>query len=195
VTAEELIAFEKEIADEFSNKRVRGPIHLSGGNEEALIGIFREIAGGDWVFSTYRSHYHALLHGLPREWIMDRILQGHSMNLMNAEHHFFTSAIVGGALPIAVGVAAALKRKGEKRKVFCFIGDMAASTGAFHEAWKYASGHDLPITFVVENNGMSCDTPTEDTWKYPLVRTADKVIYYDYKRTYPHSGIDKWVQF
>ena len=195
MTAEELIAFEKEIADEFSNKRVRGPIHLSGGNEEALIGIFREIAGGDWVFSTYRSHYHALLHGLPREWIMDRILQGHSMNLMNAEHHFFTSAIVGGALPIAVGVAAALKRKGEKRKVFCFIGDMAASTGAFHEAWKYASGHDLPITFVVENNGMSCDTPTEDTWKYPLVRTADKVIYYDYKRTYPHSGIDKWVQF
>ena len=195
MTAEDLIAFEKEIAELFAAKKVRGPIHLSGGNEQQLIDIFKNIDRADWIFCSYRSHYAALLHGIDPKWIKARIIEGHSMNLMNAEHHFFTSAIVGGALPIAVGVAAALKRKGEKRKVFCFIGDMAASTGAFHEAWKYASGHDLPITFVVENNGMSCDTPTEDTWKYPLVRTADKVIYYDYKRTYPHSGIDKWVQF
>ena len=193
MTAEELIAFEKEIAELFAAKKVRGPIHLSGGNESELLHIFRDISPYDWIFSTYRSHYHALLHGIDPRWILERIVGGHSMNLINAERRFFTSAIVGGTLPIAVGVAAALKRKESKQKVWCFIGDMAAATGAFNEAHEYSIGHDLPITFVVEDNGLSCNTPTDIVWGNEC--STDKWREYSYKRTYPHSGVDKWVQF
>jgi len=195
VTVEELIAFEKEIAELFAAKKVRGPIHLSGGNEQQLIDIFKNIDRADWIFSTYRSHYHALLHGLPREWIKLRIEAGHSMNLMSRSHNFFTSAIVGGILPIAVGTAAALKRKGSKQKVWCFIGDMAASTGAFHEASEYARGHGLPIKFIVEDNGLSCNTPTSETWEHTKNILRRRISKYLYKRIYPHSGVDKWVAF
>jgi len=194
MTSEELIAFEKEIAELFAAKKVRGPIHLSGGNEEQLLDIFQHIDPADWIFSTYRSHYHALLHGLPREWIKLRIAAGHSMNLMSRSHHFFTSAIVGGILPIAVGTAAALKRKGSKQKVWCFVGDMAATTGAFHEAQQYSLGHDLPIKFVIEDNGMSCNTPTWQAWGQ-MGNLRNEPLYCPYNRIYPHSGVDKWVQF
>ena len=197
MTADDLIAFEKEIAELFAEKKVRGPIHLSGGNEQQLIDIFKNIDPADWIFCSYRSHYAALLHGIDPAWIKARIIEGHSMNLMNRLHHFFTSAIVGGILPIAVGTAAALKRKGSKQKVWCFIGDMAASTGAFHEAWCYATGHELPISFIVEDNGLSCNTPTFDTWGRGTASSVTDGRYrvYDYERIYPHSGVDKWVQF
>jgi len=193
VTAEDLIAFEKDIAELFAAKKVRGPIHLSGGNEEQLIDIFKNIDRADWIFCSYRSHYAALLHGIDPKWIKARIIEGHSMNLMNAEHHFFTSAIVGGILPIAVGTAAALKRKESKKKVWCFVGDMASTTGAYHEALQYSFGHDLPINFIVEDNGVSCNTPTNDVWGF--ARERAKATDYKYERIYPHSGIDKWVQF
>ena len=195
MTAEELIAFEKEIADAFEAKAISGPIHLSGGNESELLRIFRDISPDDWIFSTYRSHYHALLHGINPRWLRQRIVGGHSMNIMNRPHHFFTSAIVGGTLSIAVGTAAALKLQGSERKVWCFIGDMASTTGQFHEAHQYACGHDLPITFVIENNGLSTNTPTAATWGGPCTQAGRKIINYSYERTYPHTGIGKWVSF
>lgn len=188
----DLIAFEQEVAEAFEYGKVAGPIHLSGGNEEQLISVFRLIGRDDWVFSTWRNHYHALLHGVPRERVMAEILSGHGMNLTFPEHRFYASAIVGGILPIAVGVAYALKLKNCQRKVWCFVGDMAARTGAFHEASEYAAGHDLPVTFVVEDNGVSTNAPTEECWGHGRVR---RQIHYTYKRTYPHSGIGKWVQF
>lgn len=90
---------------------------------------------------------------------------------------------------MAVGVAAAIKRKGRESKemVHCFLGDMAATTGAFHEANKYAMGHWLPIKFYVEDNGVSCDTPTKEVWGDPT-HAAERTDGYIYKRTYPHSG-------
>lgn len=192
MTKEDLITFSAEVAEAFKAKRVKGPVHLSGGNEEALIQVFEGISRDDWVFSTYRNHYHALLHGIPREWLMAEILAGRSMNISSPKHRFFTSAIVGGCLPIAVGVAAALKRQGKSESVYCFVGDMAATTGAFHEAKEYAQRNCLPITFYIEDNGMSCDTPTIEAWggrasNYPAV---ESIIY---ERTYPHSGIGAYV--
>src|SRR5258706_1450532 len=134
MTVEELCEFEREVATAFEAKQIRAPIHLSGGNEEELIKLFRgSIPHSDWIFSTYRSHYHALLHGIPREKVMAQILAGRSMNLTFPAHRFCTSAMVGGILSIATGVALALKRrKDTTRNVWCFIGDMAASTSAFH---------------------------------------------------------------
>lgn len=190
--ASELVDFEKEVEDAFSKGQIRGPVHLSGGNEEQLIAVFRKIHPEDWVFSTWRNHYHALLHGIPKDLVMQEILAGRSMNLTFPEHRFYTSSIVGGILPISVGVAAALKRKGCKRKVWCFVGDMASTTGAFHEANQYASKQDLPVKFVIEDNGLSTNTPTEETWGRAWV---GKTLYYAYERTYPHVGVGRWVAF
>ena len=68
-----LIQFEKKISDHWEFGRIRGPIHLSGGNEDELIEIFKYIKKGDWVFSTWRSHYHALLKGITPEWLEKEI--------------------------------------------------------------------------------------------------------------------------
>lgn len=191
MTADDLRAFEARVAAAFEAKEVRGPIHLSGGNEEELIGIFAAVQRDDYVFSTYRSHYHALLHGLDQEWLMAEIRAGRSMNIA-WPGRFFSSAIVAGCLPIAVGVAAAFKRQVSTRQVWCFVGDMAASTGAFNEAHRYARGHDLPITFVVEDNGLSCDSPTEECWGRGV---REKSLGYGYERQHPHVGMGKFIQF
>lgn len=190
--AADLIAFEKEVADRFANKELKGPVHLSGGNEEQLIEIWRQIHPEDWIFCSYRYHYHALLHGVPRDELMAHLLGPEPMNFQSAKHRFFTSAIVGGQIPIAVGVAAALKRKNCHRKVWCFLGDMAATTGGYHEARNYAAAHSLPIRFRIEDNGLSCDTPTLDVWNgYFLLDGAR----YEYQRTYPHVGIGRFIPF
>lgn len=193
MTIDQLIAFEKRVADAFANKEIKGPVHLSGGNEGQLIEIFKDIHPEDWVFCSYRQHYHALLHGVPEEKLFEAICAGHSMTLQFPEHRFFSTAIVGGQLSIAVGMAAALKRKDCARRVWCFLGDMAASIGAFHDAEKYASCQELPITFVIEDNGLSCNSPTQDCWgngaQYRMTRS------YVYERQHPHVGIDRWVQF
>ncbi|KKL62895.1 hypothetical protein LCGC14_2180590, partial [marine sediment metagenome] len=105
MVTEELIAFERDIADCFERGEIRAPVHLHGGNEEQLRALFCHINPSDWVFSTHRSHYHALLKGVPPELVKAEILKGNSISLQFPEYHFFTSAIVGGILPIALGVA------------------------------------------------------------------------------------------
>jgi pyruvate dehydrogenase E1 component alpha subunit len=214
MTAADLIEFEARVAEAFGAATIPGPVHLSGGNEEELIGLFKGIPQGDesvpegwfsgasginrddWVFSTYRSHYHALLHGIDPEWLLAEIIAGRSMNIYSEKPKFFTSAIVGGCLSIAVGVAAALKRSRSPQRVWCFVGDMAATTGAFHEARKYAVGNALPIMFVIEDNGLSCDSPTVECWGPPGTRgEGDRQMAYTYKRVWPHVGVGKFVQF
>jgi pyruvate dehydrogenase E1 component alpha subunit len=202
MTKQELIDFESEIADIYCAGKIRAPIHLSDGNEDALIEIFKGIHRDDWIFSTWRSHYHALLHGIPRDKVKEEILNGSSITLNFSEHHFFSSAIVGGIIPIATGVSLALKLKEEKRRVWCFVGDMTAETGMFYENVKYAQNHKLPITFVVEDNEQSVGTPTRTVWGYQdgqkpdyLLQPRDNIIYYSYKKKYPHVGAGKWVTF
>jgi TPP-dependent pyruvate/acetoin dehydrogenase alpha subunit len=89
---------------------------------------------------------------------MGAILAGRSMMLHFPAHRFMSSAIMGGMLPIACGLAAGRER------VWCFVGDMCASTGAFADALKYVRSQDLPVTFVVEDNGLSTNTPTQRAW-------------------------------
>lgn len=193
ISAKELIQFEAEVAAAFADKKIRGPIHLSGGNEEQLIDIFVDVHRDDWVLCSYRNHYHALLHGVPRDKLMAAILEGRSMGLQFEEHRFISTAIVGGQLPIAVGIGAALKRKKSTKKVWCFVGDMAATTGAFHEATRYAGGHGLPVEFVIESNGLSVSTPTFECWG--SAGLGANITRYDYVRQWPHAGIKEWVRF
>jgi len=186
-TVERLRDFEARVKAAAERGEVNGPVHLSGGNEEQLIEIFRDIKPGDWCFSTWRNHYHALLHGIPENHVWEEIIAGRSISLNSAYHRFYSSAIVGGCLPIAVGVAAAIKREQRERHVWCFVGDMAASIGVFHDVMSYSIGHSLPITFVIEDNGFSTNTPTRETWGCGT--DWNMVRYYKYQRTGPHVGI------
>jgi pyruvate dehydrogenase E1 component alpha subunit len=222
-TKEELIAFEDEVKQMFLDGKLRSPVHLSGGNEESLIEIFKEIKPNDWVFTNYRSHYHALLKGVPEDRLRKWILDNKSIHFMDSEYKMFSSAIVGGCLPIALGVAMAIKRKNEQHvlvdaytlkaiedsyldHVYVFIGDMTASTGVFHDCFQYAAANNLPITFVIEDNGLSTDTVTTEAWGmddnaldnlyYTMSKAYPGVIkYYKYKRTRPHYGVGKWIDF
>jgi pyruvate dehydrogenase E1 component alpha subunit len=190
-----LVEFERKMADYWESGKVRGPIHLSGGNEDELIEIGKRIKNTDWVFSTWRSHYHALIKGVPSEWLEEEILAGRSITIISEEHKFYASAIVGAIIPIATGVALANKRDGKNDKVWCFIGDMAFETGGFMEMHKYALRYNLPIIFVVEDNGVSTNTPTAETWNGIKSGVQDNVIWYDYTKTWPHYGTGKWVIF
>lgn len=192
---DKLIAFEKRVAEAFEAKQLKGPMHLSGGNEDQLIEIFKDIHPGDWICTSYRNHYHALLHGVPEEKLFKAICDGHSMTLQLPEHRFFSTAIVGGQLAIATGIAAALKRQKCHRKVWCFMGDMAATLGAFHDAYGYSFHNKLPINFVVEDNGWSCDSPTDECWGIKTSEHLVDVRRYKYERQHPHVGTGKWVAF
>lgn len=198
-TPERLRAFEDRVAEAFKARQIHAPVHLSGGNETQVIEAFKHVRDQDWVFSTWRSHYHALLKGVPDDRLYQAIIEGRSMYYQDAEHKFVSSAIVGGILPIAVGVALAAKRRGFDETVWCFIGDMAASTGIAMEALRYAAGHDLPLRVVIEDNGLSTNTPTVDVWgksaKALLQTQYPMVIRYQYTRTVPHVGIGSWVTF
>lgn len=190
----ELIEFEKKIADLWESGKIRGPIHLSGGNEDSLIEIFKRIKSSDWVFSTWRSHYHCLLKGISADWLEKEILEGRSITIVNKDEKFYSSAIVGGIIPIAVGVAMSNKMKGINETVWCFVGDMTFETGTFMENYKYAKNFDLPIRFVVEDNEVSTNTPTIDAWG-KKTEVPEDIIWYKYKKEWPHYGTGKWVIF
>jgi len=192
---QDLIDFENDIISHWENGEIRGPIHLSNGNEKELIRIFNKIGIDDWVFSTWRSHYHALLHGMEPNVLKEKILDGKSITIVDKESKFYASAIVTGTLPIALGVAKALKLQKSKHKVWVFLGDMPFESGIFYEVHKYARNYDLPLYFVVEDNGVSTNTPTLDTWNGIQREIPEDVIYYKYESKYPHYGTGKWVVF
>ena len=188
-TPEELISFEDRIGELYLDNKLPFLFHLSGGNENQLIDIFENIKEGDYVISNHRSHYHALLHGIPPETVEDRILNGRSMFIYDRERNFFCSAIIGGTPAIAAGIAWALKRKGSSQRVWCFIGDGTEDSGHTYEAVRYVDGFDLPCTFVIENNNRSVESTNDERWG----KTADyqwnspSVIKYHYDITYPHA--------
>ena len=166
----------------------------------------------DWVFCSWRNHYHALLHGIDKDNLMRQIKDGKSMSVnhfhsedmsshpITRQWKFYSSSIVGGTLPIALGAALSIKRDNKEHrenklpKVWCFVGDMTFESGIFHEVYKYARNNDLPLEFGVEDNNLSTNTPVDETWgkKQDI---PDDVIYYKYKSDYPHHGTGTWVMF
>ncbi len=195
----DLIKFENDIASVFNSGRIRAPIHLYSGNEEVLIKFFKKIKKNDWVFCSWRSHYQCLLKGVPPKRLKKEILEGKSISLCFPEYKIYSSAIVGGVLPIAVGMALSLKRKKSRNKVYCFMGEMTSETGIAHETIKYSRNKKLPIHFIIEDNKKSVCTDTRKTWsqnKLTYEKSSDKYItYYKYKLKYPHAGAGKRVQF
>jgi TPP-dependent pyruvate/acetoin dehydrogenase alpha subunit len=208
VTKETLINFETEIGDIFNQGKIKAPIHLYHGNEDIMLSIFADIdTENDWVCCTWRNHYQALLKGIPSSLLKEKIINGKSMIMNLPEYKFICSSIVGGIPSIAAGIAMSIKLQNKTNKVWCWVGDMSAETGAFHEAYKYSVNHKLPITFIVEDNKKSVCTPTPEVWKRELpyylnsqytdgLYKQENLIYYQYdNKKYPHAGAGKRVQF
>ena len=195
----DLIDFENKIIKLFNSAKIKAPIHLHSGNEDNLINIFKKIQKNDRVLSSWRSHYHCLLKGVPIRKLTQEILKGKSISLCFPEHKIYSSAIVGGSLPIAVGLALAFKKRKSKNKVYIFIGDMTSETGIAHECIKFSINKKLPIHFIVEDNAKSVCTDTRKAWsmnKLTYEKTNNKYItYYKYNLKFPHSGAGKRIQF
>src|SRR5882724_5515417 len=119
-TKAELIAFEKRIQALFETGKLPFLMHLCGGNESQLIGIFRAIKPGDWIFSGHRSHYHYLLAGGSPERLKKLICDGRSMFVFDHERNFLTSSVLAGTCGIAAGVALSIKLGGSRNHVWCF---------------------------------------------------------------------------
>ena len=201
-TKEDIINFEKEIADVFATGVIRAPVHLRAGREDELIRIFKEndIGADDYVFGFWDSHELALLKGVPREALKQAILEGKSISLCFPEYKVFCSGIVGSLMGTAAGVAWALKRQKKQGTAYLFCGDMSAETGIFHEAVKYVLNFDLPAKFIVCDNGVSVMTNTKEVWGcqepwFKNTKFEKKIIYFQYTNGYPHSGLGKLIKF
>jgi pyruvate dehydrogenase E1 component alpha subunit len=198
-SAQELIAFEDRVAALFNTGAIRAPVHLYSGNEEQMIEVFKDVGRNDWVFCSWRSHYQCLLKGVPEDELLAEIVAGRSISLCFPEQRIYSSAIVGGVLPIAVGAAMAIARSGEDARVHCFMGEMTAESGIAHESIKYSRNHGLPIRFVVEDNEKSVCTDTREAWNQPKLSfegVRDRYVhYYRYATKYPHAGAGVRVQF
>lgn len=189
-TKKSLIEFENGVKRAWEEGMLPSLIHLCGGNEEQLLEIFSEIRPQDWVFASHRAHYHALLKGIPEWEVVGRISRDLSMFIFDKDRRFYQSAILAGNCGIAVGVAMAIKEIGEDAHVHCFLGDGAEENGHFYEAVLYASGHDLPVTFIIEDNRIQVDTPqlVRRGMERGLLDREPCVKRYTYTPTYPHAG-------
>jgi pyruvate dehydrogenase E1 component alpha subunit len=200
ITVSEITQFESEIAELFQDGKIRAPVHLRSGCEQALIDIFKNINDEDWIYNYWASHIHCLLKGVPPLNLKQEIIEGRSISLSFPEQNIYCSGIVGSLAGVAVGTAWGLKKQNKKGTVYLFTGDMGAECGIFHEAVKYALNFDLPIKFVVEDNGLSVMTDTHKIWgsnKPWFVDTiyAQNIIYYKYQSSWPHSGLGKRIAF
>jgi len=202
ILKEDLTSFEEEIADIFGQGKIKAPVHLRAGREEQLIKIFQDekICDDDYIFGYWDTHELALLKGIPREEVKQAILDGKSIALCFPEYKMFSSGIVGSLMGTAVGVAWSLKKNNKKGCAYVFCGDMSAETGIFHESVKYAVNFDLPVKFIVCDNGLSVMTDTravwgcEDPW-FKGTKFEKKIIYFKYKNGYPHSGLGRLIKF
>jgi pyruvate dehydrogenase E1 component alpha subunit len=163
--------FEERCAQLYQQTKIRGFLHLYVGEEAIAAGVSRLLDHDDAAVGTYREHGHALLKGVPAESVMAEMFgrvggcsggRGGSMHLFDAEHRFYGgNAIVGGGIPMAIGLALADKLAGRDRVTACFFGEGAMAEGEFHESMNLAALWDLPVLFCCENNRYAMGTALE----------------------------------
>jgi pyruvate dehydrogenase E1 component alpha subunit len=154
--------FEEKCAEAYGEGKIRGFLHLYIGEEAVAVGALHALEPQDNLVATYREHGHALVRGLPMNSIMAEMYgkregcsrgRGGSMHLFDAATRLFGgNAIVGGGLPLAVGLALADQLQNVPRITACFFGEGAMAEGAFHESINLAALWKLPILFCCENN-------------------------------------------
>ncbi len=153
---------EERCAEDYAAAKIRGFLHLYIGQEAVAAGVIPALGAKDSVVATYREHGHALLRGISADAIMAEMYgkaggcsrgRGGSMHLFSREHRFFGGhAIVGGGLPVAIGIALADKVRATGGVACVFFGEGATAEGEFHESLNLASKWRLPVLFVCENN-------------------------------------------
>jgi pyruvate dehydrogenase E1 component alpha subunit len=162
---------EEKSAEMYGAGKIRGFLHLYIGEEATAVGALHALAADDNIVATYREHGHALVRGMDMGAIMAEMYgkregcasgRGGSMHLFDkATRLFGGNAIVGGGLPLAVGLGLAAKMQKEKRITACFFGDGAVAEGAFHESLNLAALWKLPVLFCCENNLFGMGTAIE----------------------------------
>lgn len=160
--------FEEKCAELYGAGKIRGFLHLYVGEEAIAAGVMPLLDASDAVVSTYREHGHALLRGVPASAIMAEMYgraggcsrgRGGSMHLFDVSRRFYGgNAIVGGGLPLALGLALSDVMQGRKRVTVCFFGDGAVAEGVFHECMNLAALWKLPVLLLCENNQYAMGT-------------------------------------
>src|SRR5512137_2002500 len=159
---------EERCAELYGEGKIRGFLHLYIGEEAVAAGVLPNLGPADTVVATYREHGQALLRGVSMDSIMAEMYgkvegcsrgRGGSMHLFDAGTRFYGgNAIVGGGLPLAVGLALADRLQRIARVTACFFGEGAVAEGAFHESMNLAALWQLPVLFCCENNGYAMGT-------------------------------------
>lgn len=154
--------FEEKCAELYQASKIRGFLHLYIGEEAVAVGAMQALQPEDAIVATYREHGHALARGVSANAIMAEMYgkvegcsrgRGGSMHLFDAATRFYGgNAIVGGGIPLAVGLALADKYSGRQRVTACFFGEGAVAEGEFHESLNLAALWKLPVLFCCENN-------------------------------------------
>jgi pyruvate dehydrogenase E1 component alpha subunit len=154
--------FEEKSAELYTRGKIRGFLHLYIGEEAVAVGAMQAFTAADAIVATYREHGQALARGIPAGALMAEMYgkangcsrgRGGSMHFFDVSRRFFGGhAIVGGGLPIAVGLALADKLQARRRVTACFFGDGAVAEGEFHESLNLAALWKLPVLFLCENN-------------------------------------------
>jgi pyruvate dehydrogenase E1 component alpha subunit len=163
--------FEEKCAELYSAGKIRGFLHLYIGEEAVAVGAMQALRPDDAVVATYREHGHALARGISTDALMAEMYgkrqgcsrgRGGSMHVFDAATRFYGgNAIVGGGLPLAVGLALADRLLGQSRITICFFGDGAVAEGEFHESMNLAALWKLPVLFLCENNLYAMGTRIE----------------------------------
>jgi len=161
--------FEERAAELYSLAKIRGFLHLYIGEEAVAVGVMQALTPDDGIVATYREHGQALARGLPAGSLMAEMFgkasgcsRGHggSMHFFDISRRFYGGyAIVGGGLPIAVGLALADKLQQRMRVTACFFGEGAVAEGEFHESLNLAALWQVPVLFLCENNLYAMGTP------------------------------------
>jgi len=186
--------FEEKCAELYTQQKIRGFLHLYIGEEAVGVGVVQALQAEDAIVSTYREHGHALARGMSAASIMAEMFgkqegcsrgRGGSMHLFDREKRFYGgNAVVGGGLPIAVGLALADKMRSQPRVNCCFFGDGAVAEGEFHECMNLASLWRLPVLFVCENNRYAMGTRLD--FSHSLTDLSKKAAAY----CVPSSAVD-----
>jgi len=154
--------FEAKCVELYQAQKILGFLHLYDGEEAVSVGVMEALGPEDAVIATYREHGQAIARGVPMDRLMAEMLgkqegccRGHggSMHIFDRTTRFYGgNAIVGGGLPLAVGIALGDKMQGRNSLTACFFGDGAVDEGEFHESMNLAALWRLPVLFVCENN-------------------------------------------
>jgi TPP-dependent pyruvate/acetoin dehydrogenase alpha subunit len=181
--------FEEGVKFLFLEGAMPGTIHQCQGQEATAVGVCAALEAGDYITSTFRGHGHALAKGLTPEELLFELFgaatgccrgKGGSMHVGNMDKGMVPGiAIVGGGIPLAAGMALALKMQKSRAIVACFFGDGAVAEGAFHEGINLAAIWDLPVVFVCENNLYAASTRVDLVMRNP--RIADRGAAYGIK--------------